>query len=153
AQDDHHHRIEPIVAARGRAPLAHAWVAAGFVMLLFGAAAQSAHAAERQSAGLATRVEAPGEASAREPEPLKLPDSQLEPLEWNALDGWVADDHAVAFATFLASCRPLLRAIPPESETRPMYFALRDVCRRAVAAGALGRQQARMFFERNFRPL
>jgi membrane-bound lytic murein transglycosylase A len=34
-----------------------------------------------------------------------------------------------------------------------MYFALRDVCRRALAAGPLAEQRARVFFERNFRPL
>ena len=87
------------------------------------------------------------------PEPLKLPNSALEPIDWNALDGWAADDHAAAFATFLASCRPLLRTILPEGETRPMYFALTHVCRRALAAGRLAEEQARMFFERNFRPL
>jgi membrane-bound lytic murein transglycosylase A len=34
-----------------------------------------------------------------------------------------------------------------------MYFALRHVCRRALAAGRLGKDQARLFFESNFRPL
>jgi multidrug resistance efflux pump len=32
-------------------------------------------------------------------------------------------------------------------ETRPMYFALMRVCRRALAAGRLAREQAQMFFE------
>ena len=39
-------------------------------------------------------------------DPLKLPDTQLEPVEWADLKGWSADGHAVAFATFLASCKP-----------------------------------------------
>ena len=34
-----------------------------------------------------------------------------------------------------------------------MYFALKHVCRRALAAGRLGNEQAGLFFERNFRPL
>ena len=34
-----------------------------------------------------------------------------------------------------------------------MYFALTHVCRQALAAGRLAEEQARMFFERNFRPL
>jgi membrane-bound lytic murein transglycosylase A len=34
-----------------------------------------------------------------------------------------------------------------------MYFALRQVCSRAVAAGRPAGRQARLFFERNFRPL
>jgi hypothetical protein len=58
-------------------------------------------------------------------EPLKLPNSALEPIDWNALGGWATDDHAAAFATFVTSCRPLLRTILSRSETRPMYLALR----------------------------
>ena len=87
------------------------------------------------------------------PEPLKLPNSALEPIDWNALDGWAADDHAAAFATFLASCHPLLRTIPSKGEIRPMYLALTHVCRQALAAGRPTAEQARVFFERNFRPL
>jgi membrane-bound lytic murein transglycosylase A len=34
-----------------------------------------------------------------------------------------------------------------------MYFALKHVCRRALDAGRLAKDQARLFFERNFRPL
>jgi membrane-bound lytic murein transglycosylase A len=86
------------------------------------------------------------------PEPLKLPDSQVEPIEWSALDGWAAEDHAAAFATFRASCRPLVRTDTPKGEARPMYFALRDVCRRALAAGPLTADTARQFFEQSFRP-
>ncbi len=71
--------------------------------------------------------------SSPRPGPLKLPDSALEPIDWNALEGWAADDHAAAFATFLVSCRPMLRTIPPQGETRPMYFARQ----RALAAGRL----------------
>jgi len=91
--------------------------------------------------------------SAAQPEPLRLPDTALEPIEWYALKGWSADDHAAAFATFVASCRPLLRISLNEGEKRPMYHALIDVCRRAVAAGRLTDDQARLFLERNFRPL
>jgi len=29
---------------------------------------------------------------------------------WDDLDGWAGDDHARAFATFYASCRPIVRA-------------------------------------------
>src|SRR5262245_24216338 len=87
------------------------------------------------------------------PEPLKLPNSALEPIDWNALGGWATDDHAAAFATFVASCRPLLRTILSKSETRPMYLALVHVCRQALAAGRPTAEQARVFFERTFRPL
>ncbi len=89
---------------------------------------------------------------ASDPEPLKLPDAALEPLNWGALDGWNADDHAAAFAVFLASCRPILKGAKPIPETKPMSDALATVCRRASSAGRLNAEQARKFFERNFRP-
>src|SRR5262249_46971476 len=50
-------------------------------------------------------------------------------------------------------CRPLIRSSPAARETRPMYFALKHACRRALNAGRLARDQARLFFERHFRPL
>ena len=89
---------------------------------------------------------------ASNPDPLRLPDSALEPLGWDALDGWRSDDHAAAFAVFLASCRPLLKGAKPIPETLLMSEALAAVCRRASAAGRLNAEQARKFFERNFRP-
>src|SRR6516164_4206228 len=39
-------------------------------------------------------------------EPLKLADSQLEPVKWDDVDGWAADDHLAAFAAFQVSCQP-----------------------------------------------
>jgi membrane-bound lytic murein transglycosylase A len=131
--------------------LRYAVMTAGVVMLLFGLAAQSGHGAERHGVQVAARSPEPNEASA--PRPLTLPDSQLEPIDWNALERWAADDHVAAFTTFLTSCRPLLRTIPPEGETRPMYFALKHVCHRALSVRALAEKQARLFFEYNFRPV
>ena len=100
----------------------------------------------------ARSVEANG-ISTMQPEPLRLPNTAIEPIEWNALNGWEADDHAAAFATFLTSCRPLLRASVREGDKRPMYLALTQVCRQALAVGRLTDDQARIFFEHNFRPL
>src|SRR5215469_51753 len=91
--------------------------------------------------------------STLQPEPLRLPNTAIEPIEWNALNGWEADDHAAAFATFSTSCRPLLRASVQEGDKRPMYLALTQVCRQALAVGRLTDDQARLFFEHNFRPL
>src|SRR5215471_14084364 len=91
--------------------------------------------------------------STLQPEPLRLPNTAIEPIEWNALNGWEADDHAAAFATFATSCRPLLRASVQEGDKRPMYLALTQVCRQALAVGRLTDDQARIFFEHNFRPL
>jgi membrane-bound lytic murein transglycosylase A len=100
----------------------------------------------------ARSVEANG-ISTLQPEPLRLPDTAIEPIEWNALNGWEADDHAAAFATFMTSCRPLLRASVLEGDKHPMYLALTQVCRQALAVGRLTDEQARIFFEQNFRPL
>src|SRR5215475_465556 len=44
------------------------------------------------------------------PGPLRIADAALEPAGWDELDGWRGDDHASAFATFQASCRPIVRA-------------------------------------------
>jgi membrane-bound lytic murein transglycosylase A len=133
--------------------LRYAVAAAGIVAPLLGLLGQPGHGAERSTAQLVARSLELDDVSSPRPEPLRLPDSALEPIDWNALEGWAADDHAAAFATFLVSCRPMLRTIPPQGETRPMYFALTNVCQRALAAGRLADEQARMFFERNFRPL
>ena len=59
---------------------------------------------------------------------MRLPDAAIEPIEWNALKGWSADDHVAALATFLASCHPLLRTGLREADKRPMYAALVEVC-------------------------
>ena len=63
------------------------------------------HSAARPRAQPVAHSLEPAAASTLGPEPLKLPDSALEPIDWNALDGWAVDDHAAAFATFLTSCR------------------------------------------------
>src|SRR6516225_5694721 len=41
---------------------------------------------------------------------LKIPNAALERINFGDLNGWVGDDHASAFATFYASCRPIVRA-------------------------------------------
>ena len=87
-----------------------------------------------------------------ETEPLKIPDAALEPAGWDELDGWTGDDHASAFATFQASCRPIVRA-KSSIDMRPVRAALQTVCARAVKAGPLERAAARQFFETNFLPI
>jgi membrane-bound lytic murein transglycosylase A len=84
-------------------------------------------------------------------EPLRIPDAALEPLGWNDLDGWGGDDHAKAFATFQASCRPIVRS--KANDGRPIRAALETVCARAVKAAALSGEAARQFFESNFLPI
>jgi membrane-bound lytic murein transglycosylase A len=92
-------------------------------------------------------------ARSRTAEPLRFPDSQYEPVEWSDLDGWAADDHAAAFATYLASCRAIGTKPRPGRDTTPMTEALRAICNRATAAIPLDDAGARAFFEENFLPL
>jgi membrane-bound lytic murein transglycosylase A len=86
------------------------------------------------------------------PEPLRIPDAALEPTGWSELDGWSGDDHASAFATFQASCRPIARS-KVLNDGRPVRVALQTVCARALKTGPLGPQAARQFFEDNFLPI
>jgi hypothetical protein len=77
---------------------------------------------------------------------LSIPNAALEPVGWGDLDGWTSDDHTVAFATFNASCRAVVRAVVfrAESETdhttdpQPVRAALEQECTRAIKAGGLG---------------
>jgi peptidoglycan lytic transglycosylase A len=82
----------------------------------------------------------------------KIAGASLEPAAWGDLDGWMNDNHADAFATFQASCRPIVRT-KHSDDIRPVRAALRDVCARAIGAGALDTEKARRFFETNFRPV
>ena len=92
--------------------------------------------------------------------PIKFSDTQYEPVEWDDLDGWAADDHEAAFAAYLSSCRAL-NVKPHRNNTRArqnaqltgIAAALRDVCDRAQAAIPVDDDGAKRFFEENFRPL
>ena len=93
-------------------------------------------------------------------QPIRFPDTQYEPVDWDSLDGWDKDDHEAAFAAYLASCRAL-NAKSRRSNARAnqnvqltgMAAALRDVCERAQAVIPLDDDGAQKFFEENFRPL
>jgi membrane-bound lytic murein transglycosylase A len=85
--------------------------------------------------------------------PFRFPDTRFEPVAWRAIDGWAADDHAAAFKTFLASCRALTASARAARDTRPVYPALLDICRKARASGAQTADGARKFFEENFAPV
>ena len=65
--------------------------------------------------------------------PLKLPETQYEPVAWAMIDGWADDDHNAAFASFLNSCKAILQG-PPSRNGQPMVGALFKVCQRAVEA-------------------
>lgn len=85
-------------------------------------------------------------------DPLKIPDTALEPVAFSDLEGWTDDDHEEAFAAFLGSCRAILKSsIVMRAQRPPVYGALYDICQRAVAAVPLDENAARKFFEDNFR--
>ncbi len=84
---------------------------------------------------------------------LNLRNAQVEPSSFSALDGWKDDDHVVAFDAFLKSCGAILNGTKAMRSARPLYGALFKVCERAAAAGQLDRDQARAFFEDNFKPV
>ena len=85
------------------------------------------------------------------PGPIRFPDTRFEPVAFSDIDGWAADDHAAAYATFLASCRALVGSARTSRDVRPVYPALVEICRKARTAGALTAEAARKFFEENFR--
>lgn len=93
-----------------------------------------------------------GEASARAKAPFHIASAQLEPVAFGDIEGWLNDDHAEAFATFLASCRAILKSTRALLVERPpIHGALHEICQRAVASLPLDDARARGFFERNFR--
>ena len=86
--------------------------------------------------------------------PLRIPNSQIEPVAWHEIAGWLSDDHSEAYAAFLASCKAILKSSAKMREQRgAAYRALYETCGRAVAALPLDTAGARAFFEQNFRPL
>jgi membrane-bound lytic murein transglycosylase A len=102
---------------------------------------------------VASLLGCPALSPAAGPGSLKFPEATLEPAGWSELDGWAGDDHAAAYATFLASCRAILAQTKPAPTARRFTEAMQVVCHRANAAVPLGEAAARVFFEQNFVPL
>lgn len=84
---------------------------------------------------------------------VKFPNSQLEPVAWNSLDGWAEDDHLAAFGAFMTSCKAILSGSKAQREAKPVYGALYEACRRAADAKPADAAAARAFFEQSFRPV
>jgi membrane-bound lytic murein transglycosylase A len=85
-------------------------------------------------------------------EPLKLPDSQLEPVKWTEVPGWTADDHLAAFAAYQTSCQ-VLRKTRQADDGRRLSGALWNVCHKALGLRPQHSNTARAFFEQNFQPV
>lgn len=84
---------------------------------------------------------------------IKLPNAQIEPLQFTAMPGWADDDHAAAFDAYLKSCNAILQGSKIMRIGRPLFGGLFNACERAKAAAPLDRDQARAFFEANFKPV
>lgn len=106
----------------------------------------------RVSLVLSLLAAAGAQAAAREL-PIKIRNAQVESASFDALAGWKDDDHAEAYGAFLKSCRAILNGTKAMRKARPVYGGLFEVCERARAAGALDREEARLFFEKNFMPV
>jgi membrane-bound lytic murein transglycosylase A len=88
--------------------------------------------------------------------PLKLRHAQVETLTFSALDGWMSDDQAAAFAAYMKSCSAILHGTKAMRKARPIYGGLYHACRKAVALAAgsnVATAAARKFFEDNFKPV
>jgi membrane-bound lytic murein transglycosylase A len=100
---------------------------------------------------IALAVAAASPAFARNP--LKLPDTQYEPINWPQIEGWADDDHDAALGAFLKSCNAILKASSSSRDGQPMLGALYKVCQRAIEVDRNKLGAARLFFEQNFRPV
>ena len=85
--------------------------------------------------------------------PLVFPDAWLEAATFAAVPGWDEDRQDLAFKPFLISCRQIMRARAAPRVGQPIWFALRDICPRALALPQpVDRAAAKAFFETEFRP-
>jgi len=83
--------------------------------------------------------------------PLRIPNTELEPLEFSKLDHWAADDHAASLAALRKSCDAILKHRNPG---KPFEEDLRTVCARAAKLSpSPDETNSRTFFEENFRPV
>jgi membrane-bound lytic murein transglycosylase A len=85
-------------------------------------------------------------------DPLKLADSQLEPVKWTELASWSTDDHLAAFAAYRTSCQALRKTLRADDHG-PIHGALWNVCRKAIDLQPKDSNTARTFFEQNFQPV
>ncbi|HWW49143.1 MAG TPA: MltA domain-containing protein [Xanthobacteraceae bacterium] len=112
-------------------------------------------------------------AAARPAGPFEIPDTQYVPVKWSDLPGWAKDDHRAALGAFRASCQAISRTerrgLPASRQTGQDQAALQDAnklqtekaltgslhepCAAVAHWTARGDAQARIFFERYFRPV
>ena len=71
---------------------------------------------------------------------IRIGASQFEAVDWPKLEGWADDDHLAAFATFMQSCRAILRS-GGDARGRPIFRGLHEACTVAATADAEGRER------------
>lgn len=76
--------------------------------------------------------------------------SSLRPVPFADLTGWLADDHAAAFATFRRGCATLVAGDPALRPGLAPTPGLVDACRAALAASPMDAMKARAWFEERF---
>jgi len=111
---------------------------------------------ELSARSIAATVFALGLSAASSAQAVEIRRAQVEPLTFADLDGWTEDDLAAAFATFQKSCGAILEGSKAMRKARPVFGGLYNACeaaKTAAAGGALDREQARKFFEANFKPV
>nr|WP_281502983.1 murein transglycosylase A [Ancylobacter crimeensis] len=87
-------------------------------------------------------------------EVFRMPQAAIEPIAYGFIPGWSVDDHRAALATFRKSCGPILAGSDLVDPPRPVFTALKPICRSALRLPAkLSERAARRFFERAFRPV
>ena len=68
---------------------------------------------------------------------VRLPNAQVEPLTFAALDGWADDDHAAAYVSFFNSCKAILKGTKAMRRGECQWLDLR--VRQAHRLGERGR--------------
>ncbi|QCI65083.1 murein transglycosylase A [Phreatobacter stygius] len=85
--------------------------------------------------------------------PFIFSDARLEAAKFAEVPGWDEDRHDLAFKPFATSCRQILRARSAPRAAQPIWFALREICPRALdLPSPVSRAAAKAFFEAEFRP-
>ncbi len=92
--------------------------------------------------------------------PLRIPETELEPMTFEQLDGWTAEDHLAALSAFRSSCvavrRRAARRDAGRNRQQPKLIEepLAAACKMAAELGDnVGGPSARRFFETAFRPV
>ncbi len=90
------------------------------------------------------------------PETLQSQAPQIYPVAFENLPGWQIDRHGDALIAFQKSCQRFA-TLPGTKKVEALSFTAQmsdwqDVCQQAASLSVLDHQQARHFFEQNFKP-